>query len=98
MPLPVSTREWIPSEIIAELPVIAAATNLIVAIARFPMIAATIAFFDSAAMAPVYTAPGRRGRRRPASGLPRGRGRGALDNVVGLGDPWLHGLKPERTR
>ena len=48
--MPVSTREWMPSEIIAELPVIAAATNLMVAIARFPMIAATIAFFDSAAM------------------------------------------------
>ena len=33
--LPVSTTEWIPSEIIAELPVNPAATNLVAAIARF---------------------------------------------------------------
>ena len=73
--MPVSTSEWMPSEIIAELPVIAAAMNLMVAIARFPTIAAMIAFLDSAAMAaslhgalaarkaaPCTGAPGRRRR------------------------------------
>jgi hypothetical protein len=45
-----------PSEIMAELPVNAAAVNLMVAMARFPAIAATIALFDSAAIVgPVYT-------------------------------------------
>ena len=35
-----STVEWIPSENIAELPVIVAATNLVTAMAKFPIIAA----------------------------------------------------------
>ncbi|OPX63569.1 MAG: hypothetical protein A4E30_00606 [Methanomassiliicoccales archaeon PtaB.Bin215] len=42
-PFPVSTMEWIPSEIMAEEPVMAAAMNLTTAMARFPMMAATIA-------------------------------------------------------
>ncbi len=80
-----------PSEIIAELPVIAAAMNLMVAIARFPTIAATIALFDSAAMrASLHGA--RAPRKAAAPGPPRGRQRGALDNGGGLGDSWLHGL------
>src|SRR5262245_62116042 len=42
-PLPVSTSEWIPSDSIAELPVIAAATNLSSAMATFaPMANATV--------------------------------------------------------
>ena len=45
-PLPVSTTEWMPSLIIAELPVKAAATNLVAAMARLPTMAATTAFFD----------------------------------------------------
>jgi len=45
-PLPVSTSEWIASESMAELPVKAAAKNLITAIARLPTIAATIAVVD----------------------------------------------------
>jgi hypothetical protein len=45
-PLPVSTSECIPSDIIAEEPVMAAATNLITAIARLPMTAATTATFE----------------------------------------------------
>ena len=49
-----STSEWMPSLIIAELPVMAPATNLIAAIATLPMIAATTAFFDSCAMGGVY--------------------------------------------
>ena len=49
-----STTEWMPSLIIAELPVMAPAMNLITAIARLPMIAATTAFLDSAAMGAVY--------------------------------------------
>ena len=40
LPLPVSTSEWMPSEIMAELPVNAAATNLVQAIAILPRIAA----------------------------------------------------------
>ena len=48
--MPVSTTEWMPSLIIAELPVMPPAMNLITAIARLPMIAATTAFLDSAAM------------------------------------------------
>ncbi len=51
--MPVSTSEWMPSEIIAELPVMAPAMNLITAMAALPMIAATTAFLDSAAMAAV---------------------------------------------
>jgi hypothetical protein len=46
-PLPVSTTEWMPSESIAELPVNAAATNFVVAIRRFPIIAAKIAVIDA---------------------------------------------------
>ena len=49
-----STTEWMPSLIIAELPVMPPATNLMTAIARLPMIAATTAFLDSAAMGAVY--------------------------------------------
>ena len=45
-----STTEWMPSLIIAELPVMAPAMNLMTAIARLPMIAATTAFLDSCAM------------------------------------------------
>ena len=52
--MPVSTSEWMPSLIIAELPVMAPATNLIAAIATLPMIAATTAFLDSCAMGAVY--------------------------------------------
>jgi hypothetical protein len=37
--LPVSTLEWIPSEIMAELPVKLATMNLVPAIARFAAIA-----------------------------------------------------------
>lgn len=39
-PFPVSTNEWTPSESIAELPVNAAAKNLVTAMARLPAIAA----------------------------------------------------------
>jgi hypothetical protein len=46
-PLPVSTSEWIPSESIAELPVKPAAINLVMAIVRFPGIAAMIDSLDS---------------------------------------------------
>ena len=46
-PLPVSTSEWIPSAIIAELPVTPAATNLTHAMARFPERAANAADVDS---------------------------------------------------
>ena len=53
--MPVSTSEWMPSLIIAELPVMAPATNLITAIATLPMIAATTAFLDSCAMRGVYS-------------------------------------------
>ena len=49
-----STTEWMPSLIIAELPVMNPAMNLMIAIARLPMIAATTAFLDSAAMGAVY--------------------------------------------
>ena len=59
--MPVSTTEWMPSLIIAELPVMAPAMNLMTAIARFPMIAATTAFLDSAAMGAVYFTAGRPG-------------------------------------
>lgn len=45
-PFPVSTREWIPSDIIAEDPVIAAAINLMQAMIRFPAIAATTAMVE----------------------------------------------------
>jgi len=38
-PLPASTVEWIPSDSIAELPVMPAATNLVSAIAKFATIA-----------------------------------------------------------
>ena len=48
MPLPVSTIEWIPSESIAELPVMPATTNFVTAIARFDAMAAYTAVFDSA--------------------------------------------------
>ena len=50
-----------PSLIIAELPVMAPATNLMAAIATLPMIAATTAFLDSCAMDGVYCTP----RERP---------------------------------
>ena len=93
-PLPVSTREWMPSEIIAELPVNAAATNLMTAMARLPMIAAMMAFLDSAAMASLHGGGGATAPVRPDQ--PRGGGR--LTTASGLGDPWLHGLEPERTR
>ncbi len=55
-PLPVSTREWMPSEIMAELPVIAPATNLMAAMAAFPAIAATTAVLVSAAMLEIVQA------------------------------------------
>jgi hypothetical protein len=48
MPLPVSTIEWMPSESIAELPVIPATTNFVTAIPRFDAMAAYTAVFDSA--------------------------------------------------
>jgi hypothetical protein len=50
--LPVSTREWIPSEIIAELPVIVAATNLVMAIRELPASAAKMTFLLPLAMVP----------------------------------------------
>ena len=46
-PLPVSTTEWMPSEIMAELPVSAAATNLMTAMAALPTMAAITAVLDS---------------------------------------------------
>ena len=49
--MPVSTTEWMPSLIIAELPVMNPAMNLMTAIAMLPRIAAITAFLDSAAMA-----------------------------------------------
>ena len=45
----VSTSEWIASDSMAELPEKAAAKNFVLAIARFPSIAATTAVFDSSA-------------------------------------------------
>ena len=42
-----STIEWMPSEIMAELPVIAPATNFMAAMAEFPSIAANMAVLDS---------------------------------------------------
>jgi len=48
--LPVSTTEWIASENIAELPVKAAATNLVIATIRLPVSAAMMTFLDSAHM------------------------------------------------
>src|ERR1700704_261787 len=45
-PLPVSTREWIASESMAELWLVAAAMNLIAAIARLPSTAARTALLD----------------------------------------------------
>jgi len=48
--LPVSTTEWIASENIAELPVRAAATNLVIATIRLPIRAAMMTFLDSAAL------------------------------------------------
>src|SRR5258708_22826042 len=49
-PFPVSTSEWMPSERIGELQVKKAATNLVVAMARLPAIAAKIAVLDSLPM------------------------------------------------
>src|SRR5690606_7612241 len=49
--LVVSTVEWTPSLIIAELPVIAAAMNLVIAIARLPQSAATTTSFDPCLLA-----------------------------------------------
>ena len=42
-----STREWIPSESMAELPVISAAVNLVTAIRLFPTRAAQMTFFEA---------------------------------------------------
>ena len=47
---PVSTTEWMPSDSIAELPVMAAATNLVTAISALPARAARMTGFDEAAM------------------------------------------------
>ncbi len=47
-PLPVSTVEWMPSESIAELPVIPATMNFVVAIAAFEAMAPYTARLDSA--------------------------------------------------
>jgi len=55
--LPVSTSEWMPSLIIAELPVMLPAMNLMTAMAALPMIAAITAFLDSVAMRAVYQRP-----------------------------------------
>ena len=46
-PLPVSTTEWMASDSMAELPVKAAAVNLVAAIARLPAMAAITAVRDS---------------------------------------------------
>src|SRR5665647_3250913 len=46
-----------PSLIMAELPVMLPATNLMTAMAAWPMIAATTALLDSAAMCAVYQRP-----------------------------------------
>ena len=53
-----STSEWMPSLIIAELPVMLPATNLMTAMAALPTIAAITAFLDSAAICAVYQRPG----------------------------------------
>jgi hypothetical protein len=44
--LPVSTTEWMPSESMAELPVIKAAINFVMAISVLPSKAAIITFVD----------------------------------------------------
>jgi len=51
--LPESTREWIPSEKMAELPLKYAAINLEAAIARFAAMAAKMAFGLSAIEIPL---------------------------------------------
>jgi hypothetical protein len=50
----VSTREWIPSDSTAELPVIVPATNLVMAITRLPGTAAQITASDPDAMLEAY--------------------------------------------
>ena len=53
--LPVSTTECIASENIAELPVIAVATNFVVATIRLPIKAAMMTFLDTEAVWPPFS-------------------------------------------
>ena len=53
-PFPVSTSEWIPSEIMAEEPVTAAAKNLMIAMIRLPAMAAKTAILEPLCVAVSY--------------------------------------------
>ena len=53
-----STTEWIPSDNIAELPVMLAAINFVMEISAFPISAAIIIYFDPEAIEKLEEYPG----------------------------------------
>src|SRR5581483_2868413 len=98
-PSPVSTSEWMPSEVIAELPVRAAAANFTAAIARFAATAASTAIRRDGVVTGLYSVADRRTGRSDGSNpdaaawTPR-RGRGGVrpEDTAGDSDArWVAG-------